>query len=488
MSAHDSIHDSILTTIGHTPLVRLHKSVPKNEHTFLGKVEFMNPGSSVKDRIALSIVDDAEKSGKLRPGGTIVEATSGNTGVGLAMVAALRGYKCIFVMPEKISEEKRATLRAYGARVVITPNGVEPEDPRSHYSVAAKFVEMIPGAYLTNQYHNPANVKAHFEVTGPEIWEQTKGKIDVFVGGAGTGGTLSGVGRYLKSKNPDIKIVCADPIGSILHDLFYYKEARTKPSTYLVEGIGEDMLPDNVHLDVMDDFVQVNDRESFAMTRLVARTEGILIGPSCGAALVAAVRYSQSGQLKKPSTIVTLFPDSGRNYLSKAFDDTWMREKGLLAERLADFQVAHLVKAKLDSKSLLDSTSRVSVALQSSVREAVRTAHGLGVTNLFVFDGSRFAGTLDLSDVLNALASGRVRGDESVLHLVRAGGVDVKHETSLTELREIFKRTAWVRVHDGHADAHAPDAQARDAQASNMILTESDLIAFTSELDEQETK
>jgi cystathionine beta-synthase len=319
---------NVIDAIGDTPIIELHSCVPNNGHHFFAKVEYFNPGGSVKDRIALAIIEDAEKRGLLKPGGTLVEATSGNTGVGLGMVAALKGYKCVFVMPDKISEEKRATLRAYGAKVVITPTGLAPEDPQSHYSVAKRIVDETPGAYLTNQYHNPANADVHYHVTGPEIWNQMDGKIDVFVAGIGTGGTLSGVGRYLKEKNPNVKIVCADPYGSILHDLFYYKEVREKPHSYLVEGIGEDMLPDNVHFKYMDAFVRVNDKETMMKTREIARGDGLLVGPSCGTALMAAIKYSESGELKKPANIVSLFPDTGRSYLSKCFDDKWMKSQG----------------------------------------------------------------------------------------------------------------------------------------------------------------
>lgn len=321
------IYKNVIEAIGHTPIVQLNSAVPKGPHTFFGKVEYFNPGGSVKDRIALAIIEDAERAGKLKPGGTLVEATSGNTGVGLALVAAIKGYKCIFVMPDKISEEKRAILRAYGAKVVITPTGLEPDDPNSHYKVAEKFAQE-PGAYLTNQYHNPANALAHYRVTGPEIWEQMDGKIDVFVAGAGTGGTISGVGRFLKEKNPKIKIVCADPYGSILKDLFYHKEVRTPPAPYLVEGIGEDMLPENVHFDVMDDFEQVTDADAFKYAREVTRKEGLLIGPSSGAALAGAIQYA--AKLSSPSRILVMFPDSGRSYLSKAFNDEWMRANKLL--------------------------------------------------------------------------------------------------------------------------------------------------------------
>lgn len=322
-----NVHDSVLSTIGNTPIIRLHRSVPNGRHKFFAKVEFFNPGGSIKDRIAMSIIEDAEKRGELKPGGTIVEATSGNTGVGLALVGLLKGYKCVFVMPEKISEEKRAVLRAYGAKVVMTPTGLEPDDPNSHYSVAKRIVAETPGAYLANQYHNPANPVVHYRTTGPEMWQQMDGQIDVFVGGIGTGGTLSGVGRYLKEQKKDVKIVCSDPIGSILYDLFYFKEVRDPAASYLVEGIGEDMLPDNVHFQYMDDFVRVNDKESFQACRDLANLEGLLVGPSCGSALAAAIKYSE--KLEKPSNILVMFPDGGRSYLSKAFNDQWLQEKGL---------------------------------------------------------------------------------------------------------------------------------------------------------------
>lgn len=327
----ENVHASVLSTIGQTPIVRLNKCVPQGPHKFFAKVEFFNPGGSVKDRIAMAIIEDAEKRGELNTGGTLVEATSGNTGVGLALVGLLKGYKCIFVMPEKISEEKRAVLRAYGAKVVMTPTGLEPDDPNSHYSVANRIVKETPGAFLTNQYHNPANAAIHYQTTGPEIWKQMDGDIDVFVAGIGTGGTLSGTGRYLKeqakAKNRDIKVVCSDPIGSILYDLFYYKEIRDPAASYLVEGIGEDMLPENVHFQYMDDFVRINDKESFQMCRRLASEEGLLVGPSCGAALAAAVKYAE--KLEKPSKILVMFPDGGRSYLSKAFNDDWLKEKGL---------------------------------------------------------------------------------------------------------------------------------------------------------------
>jgi len=321
-----SIFQNCIEAIGNTPIVQLSRITTNSPHQFYAKLEFTNPGGSVKDRIARSIIESAEEKGLLKRGGTIVEATSGNTGVGLAMVAAIKGYKSVFVMPEKISEEKRALLRAYGARVVITPTGLEPDDPGSHYSVAKKITTDTPGAYLTNQYHNPSNPEAHLKITGPEIWNQMRGELTAFVAGAGTGGTISGVGAYLKSKNPGIKIVLADPFGSILTDLVHHGKVISPPHSYDVEGVGEDMLPDNVHLKVIDDAIQVSDKETFLMTHRLVREEGICAGPSAALALVAAIKWSE--KIKEPQKILIVFPDHGRSYLSKAFNQEWLDQKG----------------------------------------------------------------------------------------------------------------------------------------------------------------
>ncbi len=323
-----SYNKSILETVGHTPIVQLKKIFPHSKHNFFAKVEYLNPGGSIKDRVAIAMVEEAEKRGDLKHGGTIIEATSGNTGVGLALVGAVKGYKCIFTMPEKMSEEKRAILRAYGARVIITPTSAAPEDPMSHYSVAQKLADTIPGAFLVNQFHNPDNPKRHYETTGPEIWEQMEGKVDMLVGGAGTGGTLSGCAKYLKEKNPQAKVICADPIGSILYDLYYHKRIVDPPGSYKVEGVGEDMLPGNVHLKLYDGFIKVSDQEAFDITRELVAKEGLLVGPSSGLALVGAAKAAE--KLEKPSNIVVIFPDSGRAYLSKAFNDQWMVENGLM--------------------------------------------------------------------------------------------------------------------------------------------------------------
>jgi cystathionine beta-synthase len=321
-----SIYQNCLEAIGNTPIVKINKITEGLGHQFFAKLEFTNPGGSVKDRIALAIIEDAEKKGLLKPGGTIVEATSGNTGVGLAMVAAIKGYKSVFVMPDKISEEKRALLRAYGAQVVITPTGLEPDDPGSHYSVAKKIAAETKGAYLTNQYHNPANPEVHLNVTGPEIWNQMNGDLTAFVAGAGTGGTISGVGAYLKKQNPQIKVILADPYGSILTDLVKYGKVINPPHSYDVEGVGEDMLPDNVHLRVIDDAVQVTDKEAFTMTHRLVKEEGICAGPSSALALVAAIKWAKG--VSTPQKILVVFPDHGRAYLSKAFNQEWLDKKG----------------------------------------------------------------------------------------------------------------------------------------------------------------
>jgi cystathionine beta-synthase len=359
----------LLALMGDTPLValdRLSRDVPP---TIIAKLEMLNPGGSVKDRIGIAMIEAAEAAGVLQPGGTIVEPTSGNTGVGLAIVAARRGYRCVFVVPDKVSRDKIALLRAYGAQVVVCPTAVEPDDPRSYYSVSDRLAEQ-PGAFKPNQYFNQANPQTHVLSTGPELWRQTAGQIDAFVCGVGTGGTATGVGRYLKARKPDVVVVGADPEGSL------YSGDSVRP--YLVEGIGEDFWPPTFDRDVVDVWERVSDAESFAMARRCAREEGILVGGSCGTALVAARRYAATQP--EDATIVVLLPDSGRGYLSKFYDDTWLAEHGLVEHTSGAGTVADVLGAKGE---------RIPPLVHLHPGETVATAIGLlkeyGVSQMPVF-------------------------------------------------------------------------------------------------------
>ncbi len=320
-------YNNILETIGNTPLVQLRNITKNIKPLMLAKLEFLNPGGSIKDRMAVYMVEDAVKKGYLKPGGTIVENTSGNTGIGLALYAAVKGYKAVFTIPDKMSSEKINLLKAFGAEVVICPTNVPPDSPQSYYETAKRIAKERPNSYYVNQYHNKGNVDAHYATTGPEIWQQTEGKIDYLVAGAGTGGTISGVSKFLKEKDPRIKTVGVDPIGSIYHDWFKYS-TMSEPKVYMVEGIGEDMLCETMHFDVIDDIIQVSDRDSFLMTRKLVREEGIFAGGSSGAAVYAALEVGK--RLPKDKVVVVILPDTGRNYISKVFNDEWMKEKGFI--------------------------------------------------------------------------------------------------------------------------------------------------------------
>jgi len=322
-----SITPDILKIIGWTPIVRLNKVTKGVNPGIFAKLEFLNPAGSVKDRMALFIIEDAERRGLLKPGGTIVENSSGNTGAALAMIAAVKGYKCIITMPDKMSDEKKNLMKAFGAKVVVTPTDVPPDSPESYYSVAKKIAKETPNSYYPDQYNNPRNIDSHYYTTGPEIWKQTGGKVDYFVAGIGTGGTLSGAGKYLKEKNPGIKIIAVDPEGSVFYD--YFKMGKlTKPHVYKVEGIGEDYLVKAVDFSLIDDIIQVHDKESFLMARRLSREEGIFVGGSSGSAVWAAIEIAR--KLKEGKNIVVILPDSGDRYLSKIYNDEWMKANGFL--------------------------------------------------------------------------------------------------------------------------------------------------------------
>jgi cystathionine beta-synthase len=389
-----NVHENVLTCVGHTPLVRLNRVTAGLQSSLYAKVEFLNPGASVKDRIALKIIEDAEREGLLKPGGTIVEATSGNTGAGLAMAAAIKGYRCIFVLPDKQSEEKRAALRAYGAKVVVTPTDVEPDDPRSYYSVSRRIADETPGAFYANQYHNPSNPQAHYESTGPELWEQLDGNLDVFIAGLGTGGTASGTGRYLKEQRKDVQIVGVDPVGSLYYD--YFKTGQlTKPFSYVLEGIGEDFLPSTMDFAFVDDIVRVNDKECFSMTRRLAREEGLFVGGSCGAAVAGALKYLRRHDRPGLNAVV-LLPDSGSRYLSKVYNDQWMADNGFGEDPLGLGTVAELLHGMGDRRAPIVASASMTVA------DAIALLKTHGISAMPVMDDDRVVGVIHETQLLEA--------------------------------------------------------------------------------------
>jgi len=389
-------YDSALDVVGSTPLVRLQRVTDGARCLVLAKVEYVNPAGSVKDRPALAMIADAESRGLLKPGGTIVEATSGNTGTGLAMVAAIKGYRCILVMPDKVSDEKVRLLKAYGAEVVITPTKVPASSPESYYGVSAKLASEIPGAFQPNQFANLMNPAAHERTTGPEIWEQTAGKITHYVSGIGTGGTISGVAHYLKKQKPDIVVVGADPEGSI------YSGDTAK--SYKVEGIGEDFLPATVDLKSIDRIERVSDKDSFLMARRICREEGLLVGGSSGTACVAAMRVA--AELPPEAVMVVLLPDNGRGYLTKIFNDEWMRANGFLGEGGRSATVGQVLRAKSAQPTM------ITVAPTDSVKRAVELMREFQISQIPVMAGSEMVGSVnevavmqliyDRSDIVHA--------------------------------------------------------------------------------------
>ena len=437
--------DSVIELIGNTPLVRLNKVtegiVPKDGPIVLAKVEYLNPGGSIKDRIAVRMIDAAEEEGLLTPGGTIVEPTSGNTGVGLAMVAQQRGYHCIFVCPDKVSEDKRNVLRAYGAEVVVCPTAVDPEDPRSYYSVSDRLAQETPGGWKPDQYSNPHNPRSHYEVTGPEVWDQTQGRITHFVAGVGTGGTITGTGKFLKEVSDGaVKIIGADPEGSV------YSGGTGRP--YLVEGVGEDFWPTTYSQEICDEIIAVSDAESFEMTRRLAREEGLLVGGSCGMAAVAALRVASTAE--PGDVIVVVLPDSGRGYLSKVFNDDWLASYGFLPPS-TDSTVGHVLHSKSEELPPLVHTHPT-----ESVADAIAILREYGVSQVPVVRAeppvmaAEVAGSVVERDLLDGLFSGKAKLFDTVeAHMSAALPIVGAGESVQSAISALQSSDGVVVIEDG---------------------------------------
>ena len=433
------IADSIIDLIGNTPLVRVPKIAADLTCDFALKVELTNPGGSSKDRPALAMINAAEAAGELKPGGTIVEPTSGNTGVGLAIVANQRGYKTVFVMTDKVAPEKVDLLRAYGAEVVVCPVAVAPEDPQSYYSTAERLVNEIPGAYRPDQYSNQTNPQAHYETTGPEIWRQTDGSITHFVAGAGTGGTISGVAKYLKERNPDIQIIAADPEASV------FSGGSGRP--YLVEGVGEDFWPTTYHHDLVDEVIPVSDADSFAMARLVAREEGLLLGGSCGTAIAAGLRVAE--RLGPDDLMIVLTPDSGRGYLSKVFNDDYLAPLGFLTSETGPC-VSEVVSAKGEQNSEL-----IYVHPETPVREAVELMRERGVSQVPVakneppFAVAEISGAVSELQLMNAAFADESLLDKPVEMVMAPGLPTIGIGQTVQTAVDLFEKANALLVIDG---------------------------------------
>jgi len=457
--------NNILEAIGHTPLVRLNRIAKDLKPQIYVKAEFMNPGGSVKDRIGMTMIHDAEKRGLLKPGGTIIEGTSGNTGMGLALVAAVRGYKCVFTTTDKQSKEKVDLLKALGAEVIVCPTAVEPEDPRSYYSVAKKLAREIPNSYYPNQYDNPMNPEAHYLTTGPEIWEDSEGKITHFVCGLGTGGTISGAGKYLKEKNPAVKIIGVDPYGSLYYD-FVKTGTTIKAKTYVVEGIGEDFFPTTMNLKILDDIIQVNDEECFVVARRLAKLEGLFTGGSGGGCLSGALRLAKN--LEPSDFLVVLLPDTGMRYLSKVYNDEWMRERGYV-DAAMQITVAEVVKAKHAAGK---GRELVIARPYQTVFHALKSMQDQDISQIPVFEENTPIGTIYEDQILNLALQGK---DLRKL---------VVREVMSNPLPQVPKTAPVERV--THILSHENPAVFVDMGNSHFeILTKYDLMSTVASLMEQ---
>lgn len=451
------LKNSILEAIGNTPLVRLNKVTAGISGELYAKCEFMNPGGSIKDRIGYYMVEKAEKKGALKPGGTVVEATSGNTGMGLAIACAVKDYKSIFVMPDKMSEEKRQNLRAFGAKVVITPSGVAPDAPNSHYSTGSRIAQATANSYYGNQYHNADNPETHYLYTGPEIWRQTEGKFDAIIIGMGTCGTISGLGKFFKEKNPNIKIVGVDPKGSILKDLFETGK-HAEAHSYKVEGIGEDMKPLNCDFSVIDEIVRVDDKESLLMTRSLLTKEGVFCGTSSGAAVAGAMRWMK--QQAKPLRVIVILPDSGNRYLSKVFNDAWMIENSFL-EKSTQVTLGEILKS-------LNKTSQIHHAEPAHrVDDVVKIMKEQGVSQLPVIHSGGVQGIISESGILKALVSGSLKPADKIESIIENHFQTLTLNDSSEKLSELFAKGQVCLV--------------ENAGKIQYILTKIDYITFLSQ-------
>ena len=423
-------YNNILETIGNTPLVKLNNITRDIPATVLAKVETTNPGNSIKDRMAVKMIEDAERSGKLKPGGTIIEGTSGNTGMGLAMAAIIKGYKCIFTTTDKQSKEKVDALRAFGAEVIVCPTNVEPEDPRSYYSVSSRLEREVPNSWKPNQYDNLANSQAHYEQTGPEIWAQTEGKITHLVVGVGTGGTISGAGKYLKEQNPEIKVWGIDTYGSVFKK---YKETgildKNEIYPYITEGIGEDFLPKNVDFDVIDLFEKVTDKDAALMTRDIARKEGIFAGNSAGSAIAGLLQLKD--QLKKEDVVVVIFHDHGSRYMGKMYNEDWLRERGFLKDE------------KLTARSIIakkEDAEIVTIDGEKTLLEAINTMHTLNISQIPVTQKDMVVGKLIDGDILKALMENPSLKSAKVEELMTASFPFVDLNTSIDRISALINK------------------------------------------------
>jgi cystathionine beta-synthase len=428
----------ITQAIGDTPIVKLNKVTEGLSSDIYVKCEYLNPMGSHKDRVARNMIHEAEARG-LKPGGTLVEATSGNTGAALAMMAAVRGYKCVFIMPDKMSQEKVSTLRALGARVVLCPTAVEPDDPRSYYQVAKRIANETPNAFYANQYHNPDNPTAHYRSTGPEIWDQCGADLDVFVAGLGTGGTISGTGKFLKERKPDVRLVGVDPVGSLYYD--YIKDKRiTKSFSYKVEGIGEDFFPSTINMDIIDDVVRVDDKECFLMTRDLVRLEGLFVGGSCGAAVAGAIKYAKASGRKE--NILVLLADGASKYISKIFNDDWMRENGFLEDETPGFGTVRDLLAKKGGAQRVETAKST-----DSILEVVNQLKKFGISQLPVVDDGKLKGLIHEGDLLKALVQGKTQ-DTKIAAMVESDYATVTPATRVELIKNVLNDAKIALVMD----------------------------------------